>query len=116
MEAMTGPLADAVALAGELVHKANKETTARERRQAARLGRLLADPDGRELLFSLTDEVLRAPDNARAMHRLRTLLRDGVPRALGPVDRAGLRLAALGGRVAPALVDRLVEQRVRAET
>ena len=73
MEGMSGSVADSIALAEDLLCAANGGTTARERRQAARLGRLLADPDGRELLFSLTDEVLRAPDSARAMQRLRAL-------------------------------------------
>ncbi|HET9730739.1 MAG TPA: bifunctional proline dehydrogenase/L-glutamate gamma-semialdehyde dehydrogenase, partial [Acidimicrobiia bacterium] len=109
-------MSDAVALAQSLLGRADATTTRAERRRARRLGRLLADPAGRELLFSLTDEVLRTPDARRAMRRLRALLADGVPRSIGPFDRAGLRLAELGSRLAPGPVDAVVAQRVRAET
>ncbi|HWS44494.1 MAG TPA: bifunctional proline dehydrogenase/L-glutamate gamma-semialdehyde dehydrogenase [Acidimicrobiia bacterium] len=106
----------AAATAEDLLRTAASGTTRGERRRAARLGRLLADPDGRELLFALTDEVLRAGDPERAVARLRALLRPGAPSALGVIDRAGLRLAALAGLATPRLVDRVVEERVRAET
>src|SRR5262249_37433245 len=52
----------------------------------------------------------------RAMHRLERLLQSGVPRSLGPIDRAGMRLAAIGGHFAPTLVDRVVDARVKGET
>ncbi len=94
----------------------SRETTRGEARRAHRLGRLLADPDGRELLFTLTDEVLRTDDNTRALRRLRRLLAGGVPRSFGPLDRAGLRLAALGGAVLPSAVAPVVRARVKAET
>ena len=42
---------------------------ARERRQLHRLGRLVADPAGREMVQRLTDEVLRIPSNRRAARR-----------------------------------------------
>ena len=109
-------VARAAARAEELLLTAVDETTPAERRRAARLGRLLGDPDGRELLIALTDEVLRASDPARAVRRLRTLLDGGTPRALGPLDRAALRLGAWAGRFAPRAVDRIVERRVRRET
>lgn len=109
-------VARATARAESLLTAAAAQIRPGERRRQTRLGRLLADPDGRELLFSLTDEVLRAPDAQRATARLRSLLRTGVPRAIGPLDRAALRLAASASRYAPTLVDRIVEARVRAET
>ena len=103
-------------LAELLLRNAAAQTSRSEHRRARRLGRLLADPAGRELLFSLTDEVMRTPDATRALHRLDALLRDGVPRSLGFVDRRGLRLAATVGARLPKLTARVVEQRVRAET
>ena len=109
-------VARATALAARLLTDAAEQTRPAEHRRAARLGRLLGDPAGRELLFALTDQVLRAPDPRRSVARLDALLRAGTPRAIGPLDRAGLRLAAIAGRYAPALVDRAVEARVRAET
>jgi RHH-type proline utilization regulon transcriptional repressor/proline dehydrogenase/delta 1-pyrroline-5-carboxylate dehydrogenase len=109
-------IAVASALAEELLRDAEAQTSRSERRRAHRLGRLLADPAGRELLFSLTDEVMRTPDPARAVDRLHRLLRAGTPSSLGFVDRSGLQLAARTGRALPRLVTRVVEQRVRAET
>jgi RHH-type proline utilization regulon transcriptional repressor/proline dehydrogenase/delta 1-pyrroline-5-carboxylate dehydrogenase len=103
-------------LATALLRRAVVDTSPAERRHARRLGRLLADPEGRELLFALTDEVVRAEDDHRAMHRLDALVRDGVPSSLGPIDRLGMHLAAAGGRVLPGLVARAVRARVRNET
>jgi RHH-type proline utilization regulon transcriptional repressor/proline dehydrogenase/delta 1-pyrroline-5-carboxylate dehydrogenase len=109
-------LADAEACADALLRAALDGTTRAERRRAARLGRLLADPAGRELLFTLTDQVMRTDDDARAARRLAALVAGCLPRSLGPVDRAGLRLAAWAGTVTPALVARVVRARVKAET
>jgi RHH-type proline utilization regulon transcriptional repressor/proline dehydrogenase/delta 1-pyrroline-5-carboxylate dehydrogenase len=106
----------AIALADTILRRSVAETTRAERRRAQRLGRLLADPAGRELLFALTDEVLRAPDARRALNRLRSLLADGVPASFGPFDRVGLRLAAIAAPIAPKLVAATVERRIRAET
>jgi RHH-type proline utilization regulon transcriptional repressor/proline dehydrogenase/delta 1-pyrroline-5-carboxylate dehydrogenase len=106
----------ALALADQLLRAALADTSPAERRRAERLGRLLADPDGRELLFALTDEVLRTPDARRALARLRTLIEPGMPASLGPFDRAGMRLATMGSAVAPNLVAAVVARRIRAET
>ena len=106
----------AIALADELLRAAIADTSHAERRRAERLGRLLADPDGRELLFALTDEVLRATDSRRALARLRTLIEPGLPASLGPFDRTGMRLATIGAPIAPNLVAGAVARRIRAET
>jgi len=90
--------------------------TPAERRRARRLGRLLADPSGRELVFRLTDEVLRTDDDRRAARRLRTLAGAGLPGTLGIVDRTGLRLAAAASGAFPGLVAHVVRARLRAET
>ena len=83
---------------GPARRRPRRSTTWRERRQADRLGRLLADPAGRELLFGLTDEVLRTPTPDRSMAQLRALVEAGCPRCLPPLDRVALRLAAVGSR------------------
>ena len=82
----------------------SRERRAPSNGAASRLGRLLGDDAGRELLFTLTDEVLRTDDARRATRRLARLVGGGLPRALGPIDRAGLRLAALVGGAAPAAI------------
>jgi RHH-type proline utilization regulon transcriptional repressor/proline dehydrogenase/delta 1-pyrroline-5-carboxylate dehydrogenase len=106
----------AIALADELLRAAIDGTSRVEHRRSQRLGRLLADPKGRELLFTLTDEVLRTPDARRALERLRTLVEPGLPESLGPFDRVGMRLATIAAPVAPQLVDTVVARRIRAET
>jgi len=105
-----------VARAARLLESAEQQTTGLERRRSRRLGSLLADREGRELLFRLTDEVLRTPTAARSMQQLRELVDAGLPRALPAVDRAALRLAAIGARVAPGPVAAVVRRRIRAET
>jgi RHH-type proline utilization regulon transcriptional repressor/proline dehydrogenase/delta 1-pyrroline-5-carboxylate dehydrogenase len=103
-------------LAAALLRSAIAQTSRTEARRSRRLGRILADPRGRELLFTLTDEVLRTDDDRRAMRRLRSLVEAGLPSAFGPVDRFGLRLASATGGFAPGLVARAVRARVKNET
>lgn len=109
-------VAKAGSLADVLMRRALAQTTRRESRRAQRLGRLLDDPAGRELLFTLTDEVLRTDDDSRAVGRLRRLAAGGIPDSFGPLDRAGLRLAARCGALLPRAVAPVVRARVKAET
>ena len=74
-----------VARAARLLESAERQTTWRERRRSRRLGGLLADREGRELLFRLTDEVLRTPTATRSMQQLRALVDAGLPRSLPPL-------------------------------
>ena len=106
----------AVARAERLLVAADRSTTRSERRRARRLGRLLADEHGRALLFALTDEVLRTPEAPRSMAQLRELVDHGLPAALPLLDRVGMRLAAIGSRVAPRPVAAVVQRRIKAET
>ena len=109
-----------VDLAGQraelLLRTAEAGTTPAERRRSRRLGRILADPTARELVVSLTDEVLRSPDRRRAMRRYRALTDGKLPRGFGPVDRVGLRLASVGAAAAPRAVGWVVTARVLRET
>jgi RHH-type transcriptional regulator, proline utilization regulon repressor / proline dehydrogenase / delta 1-pyrroline-5-carboxylate dehydrogenase len=103
-------------LADRLLRASKAGETVAERRRARRLGRLLAEPEGRELVFRLTDEVLRTEDDRRAASRLRTLVDHGLPGSLGIIDRAGLRAAAAASDRLPGVVARVVRTRLRAET
>jgi RHH-type proline utilization regulon transcriptional repressor/proline dehydrogenase/delta 1-pyrroline-5-carboxylate dehydrogenase len=116
-------VARAEALAAELLADAGKRRRPRERRQAARMARLLGDPEGRAAILAMTDEVLRIGDEGRAAEVLAGLIRRGRNprddwRAAGflqPLDRmayvAGGRMATL----APRLVVPAVRRRVQAE-
>ena len=89
---------------------------AAESRRAARLARLLADDDGRDLLLDLTDQVMRIGDARRAARRLADLARAGLPRALGPIDRSGLAALGVVAPYAPRLAQRAVRWRVGRDT
>ncbi len=102
--------------AADLLTHALARTTRKERRSAQRLGRLLADDDGRDLLLDLTDQVLRIRDRRRAARRLRDLVRGGVPRSLGVIDGFGLRALGAIAPYVPRLAERAVDWRVSSET
>lgn len=95
---------------------ATSSPTRQEQSRARRLGRLLADDDGRDLLLDLTDQVMRIHDPARSARRLRDLTADGVPSSLGPVDGRGLRALGALAPAAPGVTERLVSWRVDRDT
>ena len=114
---------EAEALAASLLTDALARRSRRERRQAARLARLLSAPAGRELVLALTDEVLRIGDSGRAAGVFARLAATGgtlvddwrAARYLAPADRAAL---VAGARLAPRLpgvVMPLVRARVLRE-
>lgn len=107
----------AVTLAAALLSASQADATGVESRQLARLGQLINDPVGRDLVQALTDEVLRIDDHPRAARRFRDLVRTlGIPSSLGRLDGMMLRVGALLAPLAPALVMPLVNRRIRNET
>ena len=107
----------AVALAERLLAESHRISTRAEHRQLQRLGRLINDERGRELVQMLTDEVLRIHDRARAARRFRDVVRSvGVPSSLGPLDALMLRVGASLAVFAPRLLMPLVARRIRNET
>jgi RHH-type proline utilization regulon transcriptional repressor/proline dehydrogenase/delta 1-pyrroline-5-carboxylate dehydrogenase len=112
-----GEQADAaVALARELLAVSLADESARERRRRERLGRLLADVHGRELILALTDEVLRLNDPAVASRRFAELVHAHPTSAMGVCDGLMLRAGALVAPKIPKLVMPLVVRRVKSET
>jgi len=109
-------VARAQQLAASLLEEAGRRRTGHERRQSARLSRILAEPEGRTLILALTDEVLRIRDPRRAARVLAGLVRVGKGTAvLGPVDRLSLRVGAELAPLLPGVVVPLARRRVRAE-
>ena len=106
----------AVARAAVLLGASHRLATARERRRSRRLGTLLDDPVNREMVFTLTDRILRTPDPAAAMDQLRRAVADGLADELPLADRVGVRLAALGSSIAAGPAHALVRRRIRSET
>ncbi|MEM1332636.1 MAG: bifunctional proline dehydrogenase/L-glutamate gamma-semialdehyde dehydrogenase, partial [Actinomycetota bacterium] len=107
---------EAVALARRLLDRSIELETGSERRRGRRLGRLIEDPSGRELLFALTDEVLRITDPAASATRFASIVGAADVSALGRFDSALLRVGGRVARLAPRLVMPLVVRRLRAET
>ncbi len=107
---------EAVAVAAELLAAGQRAELPGERRQAARLSRMLADPPGKAFTVELADRVLRPQTPARAAEQFRYLLeKRGVPAYLTAGERLALRagaLASLGlpGVVMPALFGQLRAQ------
>ena len=110
-------LADAaVDLARELLVTSLAVESRGERRHRRRLGRLLADDHGRELILALTDEVLRMSDDTAAAERFAECVSSFPTDAVGRADRLLLRAgSAVAGRI-PKLVMPLVRRRLRRET
>ena len=106
----------AIEVADELLRSAESTLTRRERRRQARLGRLVADPAGRDLVQRLTDEVLRLDRPPAAAKRFAALAGAGIPGSLGRVDRLLMAAGSRAARLAPPLVMPLVRRRILAET
>ncbi len=104
------------ALALALLERSEVLMSGAERRRGRRLASLIGDVRGRDLLLDLTDQVLRIRDPRRSARRLHDLAETGIPDALVPTDRLGLRML---GRIAPAIpriADRAVDWRVDRDT
>jgi len=106
----------AVAIARDLLAASLTDESPAERRRRARLGRLLADAQGRELILSLTDEVLRLDDPAVAARRFAELVKSHPTTAMGAVDTVMLRAGAIVAPRMPRIVMPLVVRRVKSET
>ncbi len=107
----------AIALAASLLEASRTNSSTAETRQLAQLGRLINDPDGRELVQALTDEVLRIDGHRRAAKRFSVLVRElGVPPSLGWIDGLSLWLGARLAPLLPRLVMPLAIRRIRSET
>jgi len=108
--------AEAVELARRLLAQSLASATRTEDRRQRRLGRLLDDEGARQLIFGLTDEVLRFDDPALAARRFAALVAEHPTSALGILDRLMLRVGAVVAPLVPRLVMPLVTRRIKAET
>ncbi|MCU1390477.1 MAG: putA [Ilumatobacteraceae bacterium] len=115
--AETADVERAVALAERLLAESQRIASRVEQNQLRRLGRLINDERGRELVQLLTDDVLRIHDQRRAARRFRDVVRTvGVPSSLGVLDALMLRVGALLAPFAPKVLMPLVGRRIRNET
>jgi RHH-type proline utilization regulon transcriptional repressor/proline dehydrogenase/delta 1-pyrroline-5-carboxylate dehydrogenase len=110
----------AIARADALLRASQASITSSERERQERLGRLVADPAGRDLVFRLTDEVLRLERPRAAADRFAGLVSAkhgrGIPPSISGRDRFLMAAGARAARVLPRIVMPLVKRRIVAET
>ncbi|MEP4594306.1 MAG: bifunctional proline dehydrogenase/L-glutamate gamma-semialdehyde dehydrogenase, partial [Ilumatobacter sp.] len=110
-------LADAaVELARRLLSTSLQDESRREVRRRERLGALLADERGRQMIFAMTDQVLRIDDPALAADRFADVVRRHHTTAVGRIDALLLRAGAMVAPRLPRIVMPLVVKRIKAET
>lgn len=107
---------DAVRLARQLLATSLRDESRREVRRRERLGALLADERGRQLIFAMTDQVLRIDEPALAARRFSDVVRRHHTNAVGRVDALLLRAGAIVAPRLPRIVMPLVVKRIKAET
>ena len=115
------PMRDADALVDAAVSRARSILTdadrlrdRRSRYNQRRFERLLKDPDAVSVTMSLTDEVMRISDPARATRALRRAAGKASTRGLGFKDANGVKFIAALSPFMPRSVMRIVEWQVRA--
>ncbi len=106
----------AIALAECLLSASNAEQTAREKRDAAQMSRMMNDAAGKRFTFAMADQTFRSNDpGVRARRWCRLVSEYGAPGYLSPVDRTLMRVGAAASTVVPGIVMRAVEHRMRAD-
>lgn len=106
----------AIALAERLLAAANAEQTAREKRDAAQMSRMMEDTEGKQFTFAMADQIFRSNNAGVRARRWRELISDyGAPGYLSLVDHTLMRIGAAASAVAPGVVMGAVEHRMRAD-
>lgn len=107
---------EAIALATHLLTTSLADESGGEQRRRQRLGALLADERGRQLIFAMTDEVLRIDDRQLAAQRFADVVRRHPTNAVGRIDALLLRAGAIVAPRLPRIVMPLVVKRIKSET
>jgi RHH-type proline utilization regulon transcriptional repressor/proline dehydrogenase/delta 1-pyrroline-5-carboxylate dehydrogenase len=108
---------EAVRLAADLLACAQAEERPPERKQSARMARLMNDPVGKAFTLALADQVFRPPTAHRAASQFRHLLSEfGPPRYLDLAERFALRLGAPFSTIVPGLVMPAVTRAMRTNS
>jgi RHH-type transcriptional regulator, proline utilization regulon repressor / proline dehydrogenase / delta 1-pyrroline-5-carboxylate dehydrogenase len=106
----------AVALARHLADRAALLQTSSERRQLAKMDRMLRHPGDKATLMQMTDRAFRARSAARTVEEFAHLLTSrGIPRFFNPAERALLRAFRRFAPLAPGLAVPPVKQAMRRE-
>ena len=109
----------AVSLAEQLLSESRgreRDATRSARSRRRRMATMVSDDAAKEFTLALTDEVTRLTDPTRAADRFARLVRAGIPKSFGLIDRLALRAGGVVAPHAPRLVMPLVTARLRRET
>jgi RHH-type proline utilization regulon transcriptional repressor/proline dehydrogenase/delta 1-pyrroline-5-carboxylate dehydrogenase len=107
----------AVALAAELLEESALRQSPDEKAQAAKIARLMADPNGKTMTMAMSDQVFRSHRPSRIADQLNYLVElYGVPSYLGNWDQWALWLGSTLGEYIPAMVVPFVVSKLRQET
>jgi RHH-type transcriptional regulator, proline utilization regulon repressor / proline dehydrogenase / delta 1-pyrroline-5-carboxylate dehydrogenase len=107
----------AVARAESLLAEARAQITPTEQTEAARLARMMDDPDGKAFTLEMVDRVFRSRMPTLQAARLRKVLRRfGVPRYLAAADRWLLIAGAFASRFMAGAVMAAVDRQLRHDS
>src|SRR5215470_4759287 len=108
---------EAVALAARLLQEAQSQITRQEKRQAAKIAGMLADPHGKTLTMAMIDQAFRSHTPARIADQIRYLLGVyGMPRYFAWRERLALGVGSWLGRYLPHLIVPLIVAKLRHDT
>ncbi|MEZ4863654.1 MAG: bifunctional proline dehydrogenase/L-glutamate gamma-semialdehyde dehydrogenase [Caldilineaceae bacterium] len=108
---------EAVGLAAQLLTAAQAQQSAAEKRQAAKIAGMMADPKGKTMTMALSDQAFRSHDPARINDQILHLIEDyGVPAYFADWEQVALDLGSRIGQYIPHLVVPFVVAKLRAET
>ena len=114
---MNDPCDSALQRAAELLAQALRQQNRKEHHQAARLARMLEDPEGKEFTLRMVDRVFRSHSARRQAACWRRLVEVwGVPNYLAPWEWLLMRLGVWAAGIAPGPVMSAVASKLRGES
>jgi RHH-type proline utilization regulon transcriptional repressor/proline dehydrogenase/delta 1-pyrroline-5-carboxylate dehydrogenase len=102
-----------ISLVANLISDAETSRTRRDETNRQRFARLLKNPAAISLTMSLTDEVMRMSSPRNAAKTFRRISKKAKLSGLGLFDFTGLKAMSVLSYILPALVIKVVHQRVR---
>ncbi|MEP2775721.1 MAG: bifunctional proline dehydrogenase/L-glutamate gamma-semialdehyde dehydrogenase [Luteolibacter sp.] len=107
----------AVELAGELLGESRLAMKGAEKRQGAKLARMMKDAPGKAFTLAMADQVFRPPSSERAASQFRNLVETfGVPEYLSAPERAAMVVGSAVSAVLPGIVMPAVTGAMRHES